>query len=88
MLVDDVTKNKGIKIYPNPSNGVVNVSIENYSGNLNVEIYDINGRKVFSNTGNYSTDKAISLQGLQAGVYVLKLEGEDGLSHSEKIVLN
>ena len=85
---DDVTKNKGIKIYPNPSNGVVNVSIENYSGNLNVEIYDINGRKVFSNTGNYSTDKAISLQGLQAGVYVLKLEGEDGLSHSEKIVLN
>ena len=85
---DDVTKNKGIKIYPNPSNGIVNVSIENYSGNLNVEIYDINGRKVFSNTGNYSTDKAISLQGLQAGVYVLKLEGEDGLSHSEKIVLN
>lgn len=85
---DDVTKNNGIKIYPNPSNGVVNVSIENYSGNLNVEIYDINGRKVFYNTGNYSTDKAISLQGLQAGVYVLKLEGEDGLSHSEKIVLN
>jgi len=88
LSTDDITINKGIKIYPNPSNGVVNVSIENYSGNLNVEVYDINGRKVFSNIGNYSMDKAINLQGLQAGVYVLKLEGEDGLSHSEKIVLN
>ena len=83
---DDVTKNKGIKIYPNPSNGVVNVSVENYSGNLNLEVYDINGRKVLSNSLNFSIQTSVNLEGLQSGIYVLKLEG-DNLSYSEKIIL-
>ncbi len=88
LSADSFVNNKGIKIYPNPSNGIINVSIENYSGNLNVAIYDINGRKVLSNSLDFSTQTSISLQGLQSGLYVLKIEGNDGLSHSEKIILN
>ena len=82
----DVTLNKGIKLYPNPSNGVVTISIENFSGNLNVAVYDLNGRKVLSNSIDFSTQTSINLEGLQSGVYVLKLEG-DNLSYSEKIIL-
>jgi hypothetical protein len=75
-----------IKIYPNPNNGILNVSINNYSGNLNINIYDINGRNVYTNSEDFSGDKMINLQGLQSGFYIVKIEGE-GLSHTEKIVL-
>ncbi len=77
-----------IKIYPNPSKGIVNISIHNYSGYINVNVYDINGRNVYSNSDEFSENKSINLQGLQSGFYFVKIEGEDGLSHSEKIVLN
>ncbi|WP_264548381.1 T9SS-dependent M36 family metallopeptidase [Flavobacterium sp. N2820] len=75
-----------IKIYPNPNNGILNVSINNYSGNLNINIYDINGRNVYTNSEDFSGDKMINLQGLQSGFYIVKMEAE-GLSHTEKIVL-
>lgn len=75
-----------IKIYPNPNKGILNVSIHNYSGNLNINIYDINGRNVYTNSEDFSGDKMINLHGLQSGFYIVKMEGE-GLSHTEKIVL-
>ncbi|MCW1148014.1 T9SS type A sorting domain-containing protein [Flavobacterium sp. TH16-21] len=78
---------KGIKLYPNPSNGVVTISVPNYSGNLDINVFDLNGRKVLSSSGDFSSEKAINLTGLQSGVYIVKLEGEN-LSYSEKVVLN
>jgi len=87
LSVGDNALSKGIKIYPNPSNGVLNIAVANYSGDLNIEIFDINGRKVLSNKGDFTSEKAMNLSGLQSGVYIVKLQG-DNLTHSEKIILN
>jgi extracellular elastinolytic metalloproteinase len=77
-----------IKVFPNPSNGLLNIAIAKYSGKLNVELYDMNGRKVFNqNMNDFSSEKAINLHSLQSGIYLLRLEGED-LSFSRKIILN
>ncbi|MBP6039392.1 MAG: T9SS type A sorting domain-containing protein [Flavobacterium sp.] len=86
LSTNDNVLNKGIKVYPNPSNGIVNVSIDNYAGNITVEVYDINGRKVFSNAGDYMKANTINLQGFQKGVYILNVKGDE-LSYSEKIIL-
>lgn len=83
---EDVALAKGIRLYPNPSNGLINISVPNYSGNLDIIVFDVNGRKVLSNSGDFSVEKLINLTGLQAGIYIVKLEG-DNLSYSEKIVL-
>ncbi|MFN7012967.1 MAG: PA domain-containing protein [Bacteroidia bacterium] len=84
---EDIALAKGIRLYPNPSNGVVNISVPNYSGNLDINVFYLNGRKVLSNSGDFSSEKSINLAGLQSGVYIVKLEG-DNLSYSEKVVLN
>lgn len=76
-----------INIYPNPTKGIVNVTIPNYTGNLNIAVYDINGRNVYSNSGDFSIEKSLNLDGLQSGFYIIKLNGENGLTHSQKIVL-
>jgi hypothetical protein len=86
LSTNDNVLNKGIKVYPNPSNGIVNVSIDNYAGNITVEVYDMNGRKVFSNSGEYMKANTINLQGFQNGVYILNVKGDE-LSYSEKIIL-
>jgi photosystem II stability/assembly factor-like uncharacterized protein len=64
-----------VKLYPNPSNGVFNIVIENdYFGELQFQIYDINGRqiknvKIMKTTLNYST--SINLDNINAGTYFM-----------------
>lgn len=75
------------KIYPNPTNGLLNININDYIGDLQINVYDLNGRQVYNqNVTNFNNTNAINLGSLSAGIYVLKLQGEN-LNHSEKIIL-
>ncbi|WP_339834566.1 T9SS-dependent M36 family metallopeptidase [uncultured Flavobacterium sp.] len=77
-----------IRVFPNPSNGLLNIAIAKYNGKLNIELYDINGRKVFNqNMNDFNTEKSINLQSIQSGIYLLKLEGDE-LSFTKKIIIN
>ncbi len=82
---DDIALSKGIKVYPNPSNGVVNVAIANYIGELTIQIYDINGRKVVETSSDFTSEKSLNLNGLHSGVYAVNIEGSD-FSYSTKII--
>jgi hypothetical protein len=82
----DTVLNKGVKVYPNPSNGLLNIAIENYVGEVTINVLDMNGRSVFSKTGDYLTSNTMNLSGFQKGIYVLNIIG-DNLSYSEKIIL-
>jgi hypothetical protein len=63
----------------------LNITINDFSGEVSVEIFDINGRQVYIEKG-FNTSNPINLSSLSSGVYVLKLKGEN-LNYSEKIVL-
>jgi len=77
-----------IKVYPNPTKGLLNIAVNGYSGELNILVYDLNGRKVYNQLySSFTTEQSINLQGLQTGMYILKIEGE-GVSHSRKVILN
>lgn len=83
---DSVALEKGIQIFPNPSNGIITVSVAHHSGDLNVEVCDLNGRKILSDSGNFTTGRSLNLQGYAAGVYVIKIQGV-GLHYNHKVVL-
>ena len=83
---NDVSLNDGVKIYPNPSKGNINISINNYSGSLKVNLLDLNGRQVYSNEFNdFSLEKSINIENYQSGVYLMNLEGE-GIKLTRKII--
>ncbi|HRN98069.1 MAG TPA: T9SS type A sorting domain-containing protein, partial [Flavobacterium sp.] len=82
----DYTTGNLIRIFPNPSNGQVSVRINNFSGNVQVDVFDINGRRVYSDLTAINQEKSLSLGHLQTGMYVIKLEA-DNLSHTQKIVI-
>ena len=88
ILANDYFQNSDLfRIYPNPSNGLVNINIANYVGDLQINVYDINGREVYNkNMNNFNNSNAINLEKLSTGIYILKLQGEN-LNYSEKVIL-
>ncbi len=72
-------------LYPNPTTGMISLSGIDAVGCL-VELFDVAGRKVFSQT---LSDNAVDLTGLQAGLYFLRLSRPDeGLVGTSKVVIS
>jgi hypothetical protein len=87
VLGNDYFQNSNsFKIYPNPTNGLINININNYVGELQIKVYDLNGRQVYNqNVNNFNNTNTVDLESLSTGIYVLKLQGKN-LNHSEKII--
>lgn len=77
-----------IKVYPNPTNRLVNIRINQFVGKVTIQIVDINGRVVFNQTDDkFNIEKAININNLQSGVYIIKLTGNE-LNYSQKLIKN
>jgi hypothetical protein len=69
----------GINIYPNPSNGLFNISVEN---STNLEVYDISGKLMKKEVLNGVS----SIQIDNAGMYFFKFSNEEGSTTQRVIV--
>nr|WP_199001795.1 endonuclease [Flavobacterium sp. ASV13] len=74
-----------IVIFPNPSNGLFNVILDNSNSPYSVEILSFSGQKVYEKQN--TTDPVISVNHLSSGIYVLKIE-KDSKTIIKKIVIN
>jgi hypothetical protein len=68
----DYKENNTIDIYPNPSDGIINIDIENIN-NATIEIYDVNGTLIFSKALNSNFEK-IDISGFSGGLYLVKVK--------------
>jgi hypothetical protein len=75
---DDKILGTEIKIYPNPTKGMIKIDLKNYEGASKGEIrvYDVTGKIVYQNN-QVSTSNIVSLEHLRNGAYILKLVIED-----------
>jgi hypothetical protein len=78
LSVDDLSNNLNFSIYPNPSNGLYNYS---YMGTtaLNVELFDVNGKAVYSKTVSADTSVktgVIDIRDYADGIYMMVLTGD------------
>ena len=67
-ISDVINTTFDISLYPNPTNENVTISIENFNGNIQTEVYDLIGNKL--QTTNKTT---ISLIDYYKGIYILKV---------------
>lgn len=77
-FVDNFKRNS-IKVYPNPSRDFINIEFDNkFNSSLLVEIYTINGTKVYKNSinGNSLNDQ-INLSNLPNGIYLLSIKTKE-----------
>lgn len=79
----------GINIYPNPSSGHFEISINRTNNENNIWYYiiDLTGRKVYNDfISNTQDKKSIKLDGLNEGIYVISFfDGKH--TYSSKIMI-
>ncbi|MFQ3181391.1 MAG: hypothetical protein ACI9Z4_000985 [Polaribacter sp.] len=71
-----------VDVYPNPAINVLNVSIQNVSI-YKIEVYNLLGKKVLT-----STKSKINVENLPKGVYLLKVQSEDGGLLTKRMIKN
>jgi hypothetical protein len=62
-----------IKAYPNPSNGLVQVSFQKALGNVEIAVTDIQGKVIYSRQFNAVSNEQININGT-AGIYFLTVK--------------
>lgn len=71
-----------VKVYPSPATDVINVSIQNVSIRK-TDVFNLLGKKVFT-----STKSKINVESLAKGVYLLKIQTEDGRFTTKRMIKN
>ena len=88
--IDELTSSENVTIYPNPNNGLFNISITNVMpGELNIVINDVEGRTVFASqekAGAGLYNKQINLEELAKGLYYMKLSNGNQISIQKLVV--
>jgi hypothetical protein len=70
---ENTTLNK-VNIYPNPTNGLVHINLENNNGAINYSVSTIEGR-IVTQKSNVTTNKmTINLSNESKGIYFLRIE--------------
>jgi photosystem II stability/assembly factor-like uncharacterized protein len=87
--VEQIPSNDLVQLYPNPSNGIVNISVSGLRKPLNVTVYDLVGRQVRYineipvNSGN---EYVLNLKSLQKGLYVVVVKTARKVSTKKLII--
>jgi hypothetical protein len=76
--VDDMSSPFLANVYPNPSNGQINVSIANLTEDATLNVYDMIGQQVYSANilGNGTINEMHDLSFLNSGMYILELRNK------------
>ena len=81
----DITNYNIVTVYPNPSDGTINIQSTEGIGSRNLLIYNSRGQLVLSQSinGNLINKKL----DLPAGLYTLQLIGRDNLNYSSRFII-
>lgn len=80
--------NLDIDLYPNPNNGSFNLSWGQLnSAWMSIEVLDMTGRIVYKrHIENPVSGERVSIQGISAGSYLVRIEAEEGRSNRRLII--
>jgi hypothetical protein len=84
---NDITNNiVGINVYPNPSNGIININSQ--TAIQKIEVYNVIGELVFEKQLNeLKNNFNFDMLAFNNGIYMVKISA-DNKTFTEKIILN
>lgn len=74
-------------VYPNPNNGILNISLINSNDNQTIEIKNIIGQTVYSQIAGNSATATINLSNIKKGIYTVSLINKNGINSTKKIII-
>jgi serine protease AprX len=78
-LSSDSFVSKGeVKVYPNPTNDVLNVAVSDFEGEAVISLYDIRGAKLMSENKYISGEIMVDISSYTSGMYFLIVDTPQG----------
>ena len=71
--VDEIVNNKGVTISPNPTDGEFTLHLDGWKGNITIELFDDQGRKVMQQSKESDNLQTIRLKDCRKGLYYLRV---------------
>ena len=65
---DIIEIKKNLSVYPNPTSEKINISVDNFNGNIQTEVFDLIGNRL-----QVTNETTISLRNYARGIYILKV---------------
>ena len=88
VMTKEINKKTSIHVFPNPSNGILNISNPEQIEIENISLYDVTGKEIFNwqtaSMQNFTFD--ISTMNLKNGVYFIKALHRDKIIFQEKFL--
>ncbi len=81
-----IASTNDIRLYPNPTFGIINIDIPSEMKITKIEINNLTGKKVFQNQYNKNPDQ-VDLTGNSSGIYVIRIYYDGGI-FEDKIIMN
>lgn len=89
-FISNCVNNDNVKInaYPNPSNGIVNITLSDWDDiEITLSVYDVLGKSVL-NQKIFKNKTQLNLTSLNAGIYLLSINNICGSSSTFKLIIN
>ena len=71
------TGNISTKLFPNPANGILNISMKGYKREKIIEVFDLNGKRLILERV-MQDDKTLRIGTLSSGLYIIRVTARDG----------
>jgi thiol-disulfide isomerase/thioredoxin len=85
--INEVVEDKSFNVYPNPTNGQVNIQSENGVEVQAVEVYSLEGKLLLSKTMSNRSDNRFDASHLSNGLYILNIKTEEGIVSKQLSIL-
>lgn len=85
LLGTEVAVENNVSVSPNPFSNSIAISHDSGLSSVDVNIYDVTGVNVLS-VSNVANGSSIDVSSLSSGVYILSVEGENGVVSTTKIM--
>jgi hypothetical protein len=82
----EYSNNTNIRLYPNPTTGMVNIEVNGIDGNAFMKIYSPQGQVIYSKELNSNLKADLDLSRLSKGVYFIKINNEETNIFSKLII--
>lgn len=87
LSVNENSLNGLVRIFPNPAQGEVNISINSdVQGLVDISIIDLSGKVIKSINQLNSSNISINISDLSAGIYTIRIDSSNGVSMNKLVV--
>lgn len=84
--IDDYSLNTQFLLTPNPSKEVVNLKFKSEQSNVDVAIFDLQGKMILTDNVQQTLSIQLNISSLESGIYFVKVNDHNGQSGFKKLI--